>query len=325
MRGHLSLTIVAVHLLAAFASRSAHAASDSASLVQALTAINVTVDDADRSAQFFCNVLGFVKIGERQSRNSAADALTEPLDAQTRIVELRLGAETLLLTDFAGSGGRPMPADSRGNDRWFQHIAIVVSDIDAAAARFREHNVPLNSAEPQRLPDWNPNAAGIAALYFRDPDGHFLEVIEFPPDKGDARWQEPGNGLFLGIDHTAIVVTDTERSLKFYRDALGLRVVGKSENYGPEQEWLNGVPGAHLRITTLRPQVGPGVELLEYLAPRDGRPRRTDSRPNDLWHWQIEMRVSSLQTCSGSCNGRAVLANDPDGHVVQLTAATTEE
>ena len=73
--------------------------------------------------------------------------------------------------------------------------------------------------------------------------------------------------LFLGIDHTAIVISDTDASLRFYRDVLGLQVVGESENYGPEQERLNNVFGARLRITSLRAASGPGVEFLEYLAP----------------------------------------------------------
>jgi catechol-2,3-dioxygenase len=76
-------------------------------------------------------------------------------------------------------------------------------------------------------------AAGIQAFYFKDPDGHPLEILRFPPDKGDAKWHLPTEKLFLGIDHTAIVVRNTEDSLKFYRDVLGLTVVGESENYGP--------------------------------------------------------------------------------------------
>ena len=66
--------------------------------------------------------------------------------------------------------------------------------------------------------------------------------------------------LFLGIDHTAIVVGNTEASLKFYRDALGLQIAGTSENYGTEQEHLNNVFGARLRITSLRAgSGGPGI------------------------------------------------------------------
>jgi catechol 2,3-dioxygenase-like lactoylglutathione lyase family enzyme len=69
--------------------------------------------------------------------------------------------------------------------------------------------------------------------------------------------------MFLGIDHTAIVVGNTDASLSFYRDMLGLRVAGESENYGTEQEHLNNVFGAQLRITSLRAAAGPGIELLE--------------------------------------------------------------
>jgi catechol 2,3-dioxygenase-like lactoylglutathione lyase family enzyme len=291
----------------------------------AVTAVNVTVSDAARSTRFFCDVLGFAKTGERRVSGREFATLTKFPEATARVVTLQLGAETLLLTDFENVSGRPVPPDSRGNDHWFQHIAIVVSDIHAAAARLREHHVELVSDVPQRLPDWNANAAGIEALYFRDLDGHFLEVIQYPPDKGAARWHEPATELFLGIDHTANVVADTERSLSYYRDEFGLAIAGVSENYGPEQERLNGVPGAHLRITTLRPPVGPGIELLQYISPRDGRPRPVNSTPADLWHWQVELSVSAVKTCSKTCATRAVLANDPDGHVIKLTAVDTEQ
>jgi catechol 2,3-dioxygenase-like lactoylglutathione lyase family enzyme len=196
------------------------------------------------------------------------------------------------------------------------------------------------SPAPQRLPDWNPNAGGIRAFYFKDPDGHPLEILWFPPGKGDARWQRPGDQLFLGIDHTAIVVADTERSLACYRDTLGLRVVGSSENHGPEQERLNNVFGARLRITTLRAVAGPGVELLEYLTPRDGRPAPADARANDLAHWQTRLVVSDAKAAhravrNGACGetisgsvvalgeprlgfARGTLLRDPDGHALQV-------
>ena len=125
---------------------------------------------------------------------------------------------------------------------------------------------------PQRLPDWNPNAGGIRAFYFRDPDEHFLEILQFPPGRGAGRWHAAGGPLFLGIDHTAIVVRDTDVSLRFYRDELGMKVAGESENYGVEQEHLNNVSGAHLRITSLRAASGPGIELLEYALRHDDGP-----------------------------------------------------
>src|SRR5262249_41875651 len=126
-------------------------------------------------------------------------------------------------------------------------------------------------------------------------------------------------------------------SLRFYRDALGMRVAGESENSGTEQEHLNNVVGARLRITTLRAGKGPGIELLEYLAPRDGRETPRDSKANDLWHWQPRLRASDpskvaerlrvgkvrvasdgLITLPDDRLGftRGVLARDPDGHAI---------
>jgi catechol 2,3-dioxygenase-like lactoylglutathione lyase family enzyme len=194
------------------------------------------------------------------------------------------------------------------------------------------------STAPQTLPAWNKAAAGIKAFYFADPDDHTLEVIWFPPGKGDARWQRPAGAaaeLFLGIDHTAIAVGDTARSLRFYRDTMGMRVAGESENHGTEQEHLNNVFGAHLHITGLRGGAGPGIELLEYLTPRDGRPPPSDLRANDLAHWQTLVRTADVGALAGRALGaggaavspavvertdaafrcrRARLIRDPDGH-----------
>jgi catechol 2,3-dioxygenase-like lactoylglutathione lyase family enzyme len=134
--------------------------------------------------------------------------------------------------------------------------------MERAYQHLQAHGVEAASIGPQRLPDWNPNAGGIEAYYFRDPDGHTLEILRFPPGKGAAKWHRPTERLFLGIDHTAIVVGDTERSLAFYRDLLGFRVVGESLNHGPEQERLNNVFGARLLITSLGAPEGNGTTIL---------------------------------------------------------------
>jgi catechol 2,3-dioxygenase-like lactoylglutathione lyase family enzyme len=258
--------------------------------VERVDAIGITVSDMDRALAFYRDVLGFEPISDEEVTGAEYERLMGVFGLRMRVVRMRLGEEHIELIHYLAPPGRPMPADSRGNDLWFQHIAIIVSDMDKAYAHLREHKVQHASTGPQRLPDWNPNAGGIAAFYFRDPDGNFLEILEFPPDKGDPKWHRQSDRLFLGIDHTAIVVSDTDASLRFYRDQLGLKVVGASENYGPEQERLNNVFGARLRITALKAEGGgPGIEFLEYLAPPGGRPTPLDTRANDLWHWQVQL------------------------------------
>ena len=129
----------------------------------------------------------------------------------------------------------------------------------------------------------------------RDKDEHNLELIYFPKDKGNPKWKKESSNPFLGIDHTAIGISDTDESLKFYRDVLKLRVAGNSENYGTEQEHLNQVFGARLLITGLTAEQGFGVEFLEYIAPPGGEPYPIDSTPLDYWHWHTAMEVDDIQ------------------------------
>jgi catechol 2,3-dioxygenase-like lactoylglutathione lyase family enzyme len=262
----------------------------SSALVHTVDSIGMTVSDMDRSVEFYSSVLNFEKVSDVEVWGDDYEHLEGVFGLRMRVVRMKLGEEFIELTEYLAPKGRPLPADSRANDRWFQHIAIIVSDMDRAYKWLRQHKVHHASSGPQRLPDWNKSAAGIKAFYFRDPDGHYLEVLNFPPGKGAPKWHPTkGDKLFLGIDHTAIVVGDTEASLRFYRDVLGMKVAGESENYGTEQEHLNNVFGARLRITSLRTAAGPGVEFLEYLTPRDGRPMPVDERANDLVHWQTRL------------------------------------
>lgn len=215
--------------------------------VREVGAIGITVGDLDRVLSFYTNTLPFELQGISIASGKEQDALLGLSGARTRSAELLLGNERITLTEHLVQKGRPIPTDSRSFDHWFQYIAIVVRDIDAAYEHLRAHKVKHVSTAPQTLPAWNKDAGGIKAFYFRDPEDHVLEIIWFPPGKGDPKWQtlakaagsETGAPLFLGIDHTAIVVSDTDRSLAFYRDALGLRVAGGAVNYGVEQEHLN--------------------------------------------------------------------------------------
>lgn len=308
--------------------------------VVAVAEVGMTVSDFDRAIAFYTDVLMFEKTSETKLTGDELARLQGLPSPIARVAKLRLGDEFIELTEYASPKGREFPPDSRSNDRWFQHVAIIVSDMDQAYARLQEKNVrPASAKGPQTLPAWNKNAAGIKAFYFRDPDGHYLELLEFPSDKGDPKWHRKSDKLFLGIDHTAIVVGDTDASLRFYRDALGLKVVGGSENYGPEQEALNNVPGAHLRITTLRAGTGPAIEILQYLNPRNGRHYPANAATNDLLHWQTTLVVKNAAGTADNLRAResqfisdaalsqkrgqptsqpAFVVRDPDGHAMKI-------
>lgn len=301
--------------------------------------VSITVSDMDRSLDFYTKVLPFQKIAEQELYGDPYEKLEGLFGIRMRIALLKLGDEEIELIDYLTAGGRSIPEDARSNDLSFQHIAIVVSDMDKAYEQLRKHQVVHVSTGPQTLPPSIPEAAGVKAFYFQDPDKHNLELIFFPKGKGQDKWQHPAGKLFLGIDHTAFGVSDTDNSLRFYRDLLGIERKGDSHNKGTEQEHLNNVEGASLHITGLRAPQGIGLEFLQYINPGPGKKYPADTRADDLWQWQTTLiadnaaelyrTLSSLHYSvlskglillpgTQGTNTRAFIVRDPDGHALLI-------
>ena len=108
-----------------------------AQLVKSVDAVGMTVSDMDRSVDFFSKVLSFEKGSDVEVVGSEYERLQGLFGVRMRIVRMRLGDEIIELTEYLAPKGRPIPPDSRSNDQWFQHIAIVVSDMDKAYQQLR--------------------------------------------------------------------------------------------------------------------------------------------------------------------------------------------
>ncbi len=260
-----------------------------------LRRIAMTTADLDRSVAFYTRALGFSPEPERTLQGDGFARITGLRGATARSVALRLGRECIELVEFAEKGA-PYPAGSTSPDLWFQHFAIIVSDMDAAYARLARETgwAAISTNGPQLLP---ASSGGSVAFKFRDPDGHPLEFLCFPPDAVPARWREPAeHAPFLGIDHSAIAVTDTARAEAFYVGMLGLSVGGRSVNRGVEQEHLDGTFNALVEVTGLLPPdpASPHVELLCNRVPATGRPIPVDQRTNDVAATRLVIETDDL-------------------------------
>jgi len=229
---------------------------------------------------------------------------------------LRLGEQEIELT--LTDGARRL--SGTGADPWFQHIAVVTSDIDAAVARALRHGgVPISRGGAQRLP---PEAGSVAAFKFRDPDGHPLELIQFPPG---SPWDTGAAGLTLGYDHSALSVVDTDRSIAFYTELLGFRVTARQVNHGPAQDRLDGMDGVHVDVLTLMPagRGTPHVELLGYRGANAAIPLWD---VGDIVADRLVLQVGDLSNLAGllaaaghqpfASDGGSLLVRDPSGHVL---------
>lgn len=264
--------------------------------VQRIRAVGLPVSNADRARDFYTQALGFQVVSDITINDPNYCKLEGVSETRIRIMTLQLGEETIELIEYLDSPGNPVPPDSHSNDRWFQHCAIVVSNMDRAYAHLCSFPIEPISSSPQTIPPDNTEAAYIQAFKFKDLDRHNLELIWFPLDKGQAKWHQPTEQLFLGIDHTAIVVTDIDQSLYFYRDLLGMNAEGGSINWRETQAKMDGLPNAKVHVTALRPvQGGLGIELLDYVEPTNGRSIPHHWNSTDIAHVQTEFVVKDLR------------------------------
>ena len=261
---------------------------------RALLHVSLTTADLRAAGAFYCEALGFAAEGQPEAGDAA---LVQALGAGPfRTQRFRRGRQTLELAVFEAQGA-PYPAVRRSNDGWFQHCALVTDDMKTAYARLSRHAFePISGEGPQALP------GGIVAFKFRDPEGHPLELIQFP---------EPGPATAGGIDHSAIAVADVERSIGFYENVLGLSVVSRQVNTGPAQDAMDGLAATTVDVVGLAPEhASPHLELLGYRHPA-GKARRAGER-----QWAIAS-ARSVFLVDGLV--APVLIHDPDGHAIVMT------
>ena len=293
-----------------------------------IACFGLVVTEIERAERFFATAFGFTTTGRVASDNRFAGLVGVP-GAMTRQVRMRLGDQEIALFAF-DPPGRAYPAGSTSSDLWFQHLAIVVADIDAAHARVCDAGrvMPITEGGPVRLPC---ASGGVRAFKFRDADGHPLELLEFRPEATPAAWRRRADpGVFLGIDHTALAVADTRRSIGFFRSLFGLMPAMQTENMGAEQSQLDAVAGARVVVSSLDPaEETPHLELLGY---ETGRRRPiTMAASNDIASTHVVLQTPDLdQTtralaaagtrfvspgiCTVGGGSRAVMILDPDGH-----------
>jgi catechol 2,3-dioxygenase-like lactoylglutathione lyase family enzyme len=197
---------------------------------------------------------------------------------------LQLGDEFIELTDYLTAGGRSIPEDAKSNDLMFQHIAIVVSDMDKSIRAIEKSTTWSMYRLPRKHYLNLFLALQVSGLFnFHDPDDHNLELIWFPKGKGQDKWQHKKWEDLFGNRHTAIGVSNTENSHHFYTEMLGIERKGDSWNKGIEQAHLNNGTKAHrFTFTAVSFQRGTGIEFLQYINPGPGKPYPADSRADDI-------------------------------------------
>ena len=132
--------------------------------------LGLTVTDADASAEWYANVLGFQRVGDYTSPDGARHKVFLRHDG----LDVRLG-----LCQHASGGPDRFDETRLGLD----HVAFAVHDVDELReweSRLRARDVRYTSATPANTLE------GALVIVFRDPDNIQLELIADGAEPGEA-------------------------------------------------------------------------------------------------------------------------------------------
>ena len=140
----------------------------------------------------------------------------------------------------------------------------------------------------------------------------------------------------LATNHTSFTVSDLDRSVAFFRDALGFEVTSKAPRNPDIVSRVTGIPGTEMMIAYVR---GPGhsLELIQYLGPKEGR-GRVRSLPCDVGFAHVAYDVDDVDAAIAAAaghdvrpigevavidqgpntGGKVVYLRDPDGVTIEF-------
>ncbi|RKF53893.1 Lactoylglutathione lyase [Golovinomyces cichoracearum] len=131
------------------------------------------------------------------------------------LLELTHNYGTEIDPDYAVSTGNVHP------HKGFGHTCISVDNIQASCQRLEEAGYPFQ----KKLNDGSMK--NIA--FVLDPDGYWVEIIG-QKDLDETKNIQETNLSSYRLNHTMIRVKDPARSLRFYQDVLGMKLISTLEN-----------------------------------------------------------------------------------------------
>ena len=138
--------------------------------------VGITVKDLDASIRFYHDVLGLQFSNEPSpwfDATELGDAVGVP-GAALRQVSLRLGETTLELLEYKNPPSETT-APLKSNNQGASHVAFFVDDIAAKKQELEAKGIefysPVNVVDEGVLAGWR-------WVYFDDPDGYPLELVQ---------------------------------------------------------------------------------------------------------------------------------------------------
>lgn len=147
-------------------------------MFQSIAHIGLTVSNLDRSIDFYQNVLNLEYVGEMKMQGNSTDQLFDKTNTRARVAYLKTKDAHSPLIELIQFENMDI---NQQNANLFQtsisELCLYCEDIDQEYQRLKEKGVEFLS-EPQEFDSTKYGFGKSKAVYFKDPDGIILEIIQ---------------------------------------------------------------------------------------------------------------------------------------------------
>jgi catechol 2,3-dioxygenase-like lactoylglutathione lyase family enzyme len=214
-----------------------------------------SVMDMNKSVEFYRDVLGLelkttpgrpAGVSSPSRLNEALSNLTATHAANFRAVAFKVpnAGFDLELTEFTGIERKP--GQARNQDPGAATLVLTVRNLDAALAAVKKAGAAVVTVGGAPLSLGSKKTGKARSIFVRDPDGMFIEL--FQPDRLPVTTAPAGNNVIGG--RFAMTVKNTEKTLAFYKRALGFDIKPAAKFAGnPAVANLVDAQGAQFRMS----------------------------------------------------------------------------
>ena len=212
------------------------------------------------------------------------------------------------------AGGKPL--QRRMQDPGAVTLLVLVRDIDVVAERLKRLGVPVLTAGgvPALVP---MDGAQARMLMVRDPDNHFIEIVQPPRIPATAA---PADSNIVEV-RLRLTVDDVDRTLRLYHDLLGLELVSRSDFVRDiAVSSAFGMPGAQFRVGVLRvPTSGLTFEVIEF---KGVARKQVRGRIQDPGSTRLQLRVRNVEEAVAALSGVGGVVVSTGGKPLDLAGAS---
>lgn len=300
----------------------------------ALETTSHTVEDLDRTVEFYKAVFGFIPFAAngRPLLNSAMSKLTDTPGATYRQAVLRLPYTGVVLRLMEFTGVERTTVKGGLTDSGQVGLRLFVGDMDAALVALQKAKAEILVPAPAPAGRRGAGRAGAAAttspalIVARDPDGYWLQI-----EHGEGEPPSNIGAAAVSVLNTRVILVtaDTDKKMAFYKDLLGMDL-----SAGTWRKMPAGPGEIRQSISKDFGGANRTIELCEYRnagpsAPVKGRLQDAGTTMVSFIVRDLDDTLKALKDASlpiVSTNGESVtlaklqriIVRDPDGTYVEL-------